>query len=201
MRCPPSGGEPRPYPHSTTQPRVGAGAHITQRSAFALPRPPPFPARPAQAVSLGISDKCIAGGARLFGGCSVEIAQAQRAFNLKGDPLVTCAHARARARAPSRGSAASSAASSWSCPPSPPPAAAAPPPIACRRNYTSKLQQSGVPQAEVEAFIRTQLSFSAGCCRDACRFSYMQCGCEPAVVTLAMRLIGAWGAARSGVSH
>jgi hypothetical protein len=34
-----------------------------------------------------VSDRCIASGARLFGGCSVEIAQAQRAFNLRGDVL------------------------------------------------------------------------------------------------------------------
>jgi len=59
-----------------------------------------------------------------------------------------------------------------------------------RRNYTSKLQDRGVPRSEVEAFIRTQLGFSAGCCRDACRFSFMLCGCEGGVVTMAMRLIG-----------
>jgi hypothetical protein len=42
----------------------------------------------------------------------------------------------------------------------------------------------------VEDFIRTRLAVSAGCCRDACRFSLLLCGCEAGVVTLAMRLIG-----------
>jgi hypothetical protein len=54
--------------------------------------PPPDRARTprplAQAVSLGVSDRCIAGGARLFGGCSVEIAQAQGAFEMRGDALL-----------------------------------------------------------------------------------------------------------------
>jgi hypothetical protein len=50
---------------------------------------PPSP----QALSLGVSDRCIAGGARLFGGCSVEIAQAQRAFAVQGDVLSGCARA------------------------------------------------------------------------------------------------------------
>ena len=44
--------------------------------------------------------------------------------------------------------------------------------------------------SQVEDFIRTQLGFSAACCRDACRFSYMLCGCEGGVLTLAMRFIG-----------
>jgi hypothetical protein len=43
-----------------------------------------------QAVALGISDKCIGAGARLFGGCAAEIAQAQRAFGLDGDVLTRC---------------------------------------------------------------------------------------------------------------
>lgn len=59
-----------------------------------------------------------------------------------------------------------------------------------RRNYTGVLQARGVGRADVEQYIRTQLSFSAGCCRDACRFSYNLCGCEGGVVTLAMRLMG-----------
>ncbi|GBF95553.1 hypothetical protein Rsub_08534 [Raphidocelis subcapitata] len=59
-----------------------------------------------------------------------------------------------------------------------------------KRNYTSKLVGRGVPRSEVENFIRTRLAVSAGCCRDACRFSLLLCGCEAGVVTLAMRLIG-----------
>lgn len=67
-----------------------------------------------------------------------------------------------------------------------------PPPRApcLRRNYTTQLQARGVGRAAIEAYIRTQLAFSAGCCRDACRFSYMRCGCEAGVVTLARRLVG-----------
>ena len=58
------------------------------------------------------------------------------------------------------------------------------------RNYTGQLQGRGVPRSQVEAYIRTQLSFSAGCCRDACRFNFMLCGCEAGVAAIAVRLLG-----------